>query len=143
VFAALSGEPFSVTADATALNTPGNTMTADLVGTPTRIGKIGADGFYVDPAAFAQPSCALCLGNTYLNEFTGPGVLNLDLSVMRSFPLGKTRRLEARVDASNVTGTPKFGNPVSSLTSGDFMRIFSLNPRFTERQVRLSLRFSF
>jgi hypothetical protein len=143
VLAALSGEPFTVTADATALNTPGNTMTADRIAPVTRIGKIGADGFYFDPAAFAQPSCALCLGNTVLNEFTGPGVFNLDLAILRSFPLGRSRRLEARVDATNVTDTPKFGNPVSALTSGDFMRVFSLNPRFSERQVRLSLRFSF
>jgi carboxypeptidase family protein/TonB-dependent receptor-like protein len=143
VLSMLSGEPFTVTADGTLLNTPGNTMTADLAGTLTKVGKIGADGVYYDPAAFAQPTCALCLGNTYLNQFTGPGVFNLDLSVLRSFPLGRSRRLEARVDASNVTDTPKFGNPTSSITSGDFMRVFSLNPRFTERQVRLSLRFSF
>ena len=42
-----------------------------------------------------------------------------------------------------MTDTPKFGSPTSSLTSGDFMRVFSLNPRYTERQIRLSLRFSF
>jgi hypothetical protein len=143
VLGLLSGEPFTVTADATALNTPGNTMTADLVGPVTKAGEIGAAGFYYDPAAWAQPACGLCLGNTVLNQFTGPGVVNLDVAVLRSFPLGGSRRLEARVDASNVTDTPKFGNPNSSITSGDFMRVFTLNPRYTERQVRLSLRFSF
>jgi hypothetical protein len=143
VLGLLSGEPFTVTADATLLNTPGNTMTADLVGTVTKIGAIGADGFYYDPAAWAQPTCARCLGNTVLNQFTGPGVVNLDLSLQRNFPLGGSRRLEARIEGNNVTDTPKFGNPVSSITSGDFMRVFSLNPRFTERQIRLSLRFSF
>jgi hypothetical protein len=143
VLGILSGEPFTVTADATALNTPGNTMTADLVGPVTKIGKIGADGFYYDPAAWAQPTCSLCLGNTFIHQFTGPGIVNLDLSLQRSFPIGGSRRLEARIEGNNVTDTPKFGNPVSSITSGDFMRVFSLNPRFTERQVRLSLRFSF
>jgi hypothetical protein len=129
--------------DATALNTPGNVMTADLVGSLNRIGAIGAEGFYYDPTAFAQPACTLCLGNTVLNQFTGPGIVNLDVAVLRSFSLGRTRRLEARIDASNVTDTPKFGNPTSLITSPDFMRVFTLNPRFTERQVRLSLRFSF
>ena len=118
-------------------------MTADLVGSPNRIGAIGAEGFYYDPASFAQPACTLCLGNTVLNQFTGPGIVNLDVAVLRSFPFGGTRRLEARVDASNVTDTPKFGNPTSLITSPDFMRVLALNPRFTERQVRLSLRFSF
>jgi hypothetical protein len=52
-------------------------------------------------------------------------------------------RLEARIDPNNLIDTPKFGNPTSSITSGDFMRVFSLNPRFTERRVRVSLRLSF
>ena len=110
VLSAFSGMPFTVTADATQLNTPGNTMTADLVGTLTKVGKIGADGVYYDPAAFAQP-VRVCLGNTMLNQFTGPGGWNLDFSVMRSFPLGGSRRLETRIEASNVTDTPKFANP--------------------------------
>ena len=110
VFAAFSGMPFTVTADGTPLNTPGNMMTADLVGSLTKVGEIGADGVYYDPAAFAQPTC-VCLGNTTLNQFTGPGGWNLDVAVLRSFPLGGSRRLETRIDASNVTDTPKFGNP--------------------------------
>jgi hypothetical protein len=48
-----------------------------------------------------------------------------------------------RVEASNVTDTPNFGNPQGSITSGDFMRIFGLNGAFSERQVRLGLRYSF
>jgi hypothetical protein len=52
-------------------------------------------------------------------------------------------RLELRVESSNITSTPKFANPTSSMTSGDFMRIFSLNSAFTERQTRLALRYSF
>jgi hypothetical protein len=78
-----------------------------------------------------------------INQFTGPGGVNLDLSVVRSFPIRGSQRLEARVDASNVTDTTKFGNPTNSITSGNFMRVLSLNPSYAERQVRLALRFSF
>jgi hypothetical protein len=143
VFGAFSGTPFTVTASANALNTPGNTMTADLVGEVRKIGAIGAEGFYYDPSAWAQPTCSLCLGNSVINQFTGPGGVNLDLSVVRSFPIRGSQRLEARVDASNVTDTTKFGNPTNSITSGNFMRVLSLNPSYAERQVRLALRFSF
>ena len=142
VFGAFSGSRFTVTADGTLLNTPGNVMTANVSGTPAKIGKIGADGTYYDPAAFSQPTC-VCLGTSTVAQFLGPGGWNLDFSLIRSFPLGMTRRLEARVEATNITDTPKFGNPTSSITSGDFMRIFSLNNAYTERQVRLALRFSF
>jgi hypothetical protein len=45
IFGAFSGSPFTVTADGTTLNTPGNTQTADLVGEVKKIGEIGANGF--------------------------------------------------------------------------------------------------
>lgn len=143
VFAAFSGMPFTVTADGTLLNTPGNTMTADLVGTLTKVGKIGADGSYYEPSAFAQPTCGVCLGNTTLNQFTGPGGWNLNLGVARSFSLGRSRRLETRIEGNNVTDTPIFSNPNGSITSGDFMRIFGLDPAYGERQIRLAVRYSF
>jgi len=139
---AFNGAPFTVTASANELNTPGNVQTADLVGSVTRVGQIGANGVYYDPAAWGQPD-GVRFGNTGINQFRGPGGWNLDLSVFRSFPLRGNHRLEARIEATNVTDTPKFGNPTSGITSGDFMRIFSLNNAFTERRVRLGLRYSF
>src|SRR5207247_945684 len=42
IFGAFSGSPFTVTADGTILNTPGNTQTADLVGDVKKIGAIRA-----------------------------------------------------------------------------------------------------
>jgi hypothetical protein len=78
-----------------------------------------------------------------LNQFRGPGGWNLDLSVFRTFPLVGRHRLEARVEATNVSDTPKFANPTSNMTSGDFMRIFGLYNAFAGREVRLALRYSF
>ncbi|MPY87914.1 MAG: hypothetical protein GEU99_08340 [Luteitalea sp.] len=142
VFMAFSGTPFTVTADGTELNTPGNLQTADLVGPVTKVGEIGADGVYYDASAWAQPE-GVRFGNTGPNQFRGPGGWNLDFSVFRAFPLSGTHRLEARIEATNVTDTPKFENPNGDIVSGDFMRIFSLNGAFTERQIRLGLRYSF
>jgi hypothetical protein len=142
IFMAFSGSPFTVTADATALNTPGNTQTADLVGTVSKVGQIGAAGVYFDPSAWAQPE-GVRFGTSRLNQFRGPGGWNLDLSVFRSIPVGPRRRIELRVEAANVTNTFKFANPTASITSGDFMRIFGLNNAFTERQIRLGARFAF
>jgi hypothetical protein len=142
IFSAFTGSPFSVTADDTTLNTPGNTQTADLVGDVNKIGQIGTSGYYFDPSAWAQPE-GVRFGNTRLNQFRGPGGWNLDLSVFRAFRLGGTHALEARIEATNVTDTPKFANPENDLQDGDFMRIFSLNEAFSERQIRLALRYSF
>jgi len=142
IVAIFSGAPFTVTADGTELNTPGNQQTADLVGPVNKIGLIGSAGTYYDPAAWAQPT-GVRFGTSKTNQFRGPGGANLDLSLFRSFPLGGTRRIEARVEASNVTNTFKFANPTNSVNSGNFMRILTLNPSYAERQVRLAVRYSF
>jgi hypothetical protein len=142
ILGAFSGAPFTVTADGTVLNTPGNLQTADLVGPVKKIGEIGAAGYYLDPSAWAQPD-GIRFGNTRANQFRGPGGWNLDLSLFRSVPLGGTRRIEGRIEASNVTNTTNFGNPTSNFQSGDFMRIFSLYSAYAERQVRLAVRYSF
>ena len=56
VFGAFSGLPFTVTANGATVNTPQNQQTADLVGTVTHQGNIGAEGTYYDPAAWVQPT---------------------------------------------------------------------------------------
>jgi hypothetical protein len=142
IFGAFSGSPFTVTADGTTLNTPGNQQTADLVGDVRKIGDIGANGYYFDPSAWAQPE-GVRFGNTRINQFRGPGGWNLDLSVFRSFRLTGEHRVEARIEANNVTNKTNFGNPTSGLQSGDFMRIFGLYGSYAERQVRLAVRYSF
>ena len=92
IVAMFSGTPFTVTADGTTLNTPGNTQTADLVGTVTKIGEIGAAGYYFDPAAWAQPE-GVRFGTSRINQFRGPGGIE-------SRPLGLPFVLAGR-DASN------------------------------------------
>ena len=51
VFAAFSGQPFTVTASGTAVNTPSNPQTADLDGTFNVLGNIGAAGKWFDTSA--------------------------------------------------------------------------------------------
>ena len=115
IVAAFSGAPFTVTADGTTLNTPGSLQTADLVGTVTKVGQIGAAGPYYEPAAWAQPD-GVRFGTTGPNQFRGPGGWTVDMSLFRSFPLGGTRRVEARIEATNVTNTFKFANPTGSFS---------------------------
>ena len=142
-----SGRPFSVTANGDTLNTPSNLQTAELVGTIRKVGEIGASGTFYDPAAWQQPQ-GVKFGNTGRNSLRGPGIFNADASLFRSFPMGGARRLEFRVEAINVTNTPKFNNPTNNVTSGSFMRITGVNDQggavnYPERQIRLGLRFAF
>ena len=146
-FAAFSGTPFTVTANGNIVNTPSNQQTADLVGEVSKIGEIGGSGTYYDVAAWAQPQ-GVRFGNTGRNQFRGPGGVNLDLSLFRSIPLGGVRRLELRVEAANVTNTPKFVNPNGDVTSGNFMRIngtfgTATSGAYFERNIRFGVRFAF
>jgi hypothetical protein len=147
LLAAFSGTPFTVTASGTSLNTPSNTQTADLTGTFTETGLIGAAGLWFDRTAFAQPT-GVRFGNTGRNQFRGPGGWNLDFSLFRSFPIGATRRLEYRLQAGNLFNHAVYGNPNGDITSGDFGRITGIagggtNLTYPERQIQMGLRFSF
>ena len=142
VFAAFSGTPFTVSASGTSLNTPANSQTADLVGSFSQTGHIGAAGTWFDTSAFGQPT-GVRFGTTGRNQFRGPGGYNVDFSLFRSFPLGGTRRLEARMEAGNILNHGVYGNPNGSLTSGTFGRITGINGSYPERQIRLGLRVSF
>ena len=59
------------------------------------------NGTWFDTTAFAQPT-NVGFGNVTRNQFYGPGGKNFDFSLFRSFPLGGTRRLEARIQANNL-----------------------------------------
>jgi hypothetical protein len=149
VYGAFSGNPFRVDANGASLNTPSNQQVADLVGNYTTTDKIGNEGAWFDTTAFAQPT-GVRFGNTLRNQFYGPGGQNLDLSLFRAFPVGGTKRLEARIEAGNIFNIPVFANPSANTTSSTFGQITGIaggtaltNAAYIERQIRLGVRFSF
>ena len=149
VLGAFSGTPYTMTGSGTLVNTPSNQQTADLTGSYTLLNNIGSVGAWFDTTAFAQPA-GVRFGNTGRNQFYGPGGINLDLGVQRSFPIGGQRRLEARITAGNIFNKPVFANPQNNVTSGTFGVITGIaggtaltNAAYTERSVVLGLRFTF
>ncbi|HTX75804.1 MAG TPA: TonB-dependent receptor [Terracidiphilus sp.] len=126
VLSAMSGLPFTVTGNNSALNSNGSNQTADLVGhfkldhgKPPRVGVTCATGdptcSYFDPSAFAQPlitsAATAHFGNTNRDEFRGPGYFDMDLSLVRDFKVREWATLEVRGDAMGLTNTPHFGAP--------------------------------
>jgi hypothetical protein len=151
LFSAFTGTPFTVTASGASVNARGNSQTADLVGTPNKLGGIGAGNPYYDTSAWA-PITEVRFGNTGRNSVRGPGAWNIDLSLFRRFPVGRKVTLEARAEAFNLTNTPHFQNPNGNVNSGSFMTITSTGQNngtgdsgqdFPERQFRLGVRLQF
>jgi hypothetical protein len=142
--AAFTGTPFTVNASGTSLNTPSNAQVADQVGDFNVLGNIGNAGKWFDTASFVQPT-GVRFGNTGRNQFYGPGAWTADLSVFRSFAMGGTRRLEARVQGNNIFNHPAFGNPSANTTSGTFGQITGIsgNGSYIERQFQVGVRFTF
>ena len=135
IVSALSGLPFSIT---TTSVTPETTQTASQVApyNVTHSVSRAANTKWFNTAAFtAPPTCvaytaanptACAVGNTQRNQFRGPGYFSDNLSLFKSFPLFHERvAMEARGDAFNLTNTPAFGLPGSTLTSSSFGSITS------------------
>ena len=143
----ISGPPFSVTADDTSLNMPGNTQRADQVGPVTKLGGIGADHPYYSQSSFAGVT-APRFGTAGFNLLRAPGIVNLDFGLFREFKITEQLRLQFRAESFNFTNTPHFDLPDGSVGDGsDFMTITGVTnlarEGIDERQFRLGLRFSF
>jgi len=125
---------------------PGNAQTPDQVKpTVAKLGKVGDDGTWFDITAFA-PVSEVRFGAVGRNTMRGPGVVNLDLSLFRTFQLMEKLKLEFRAESFNLSNTPHFSNPTSSVNSATFGRIFSTQSADVmgrSREFRLGLRLSF
>ena len=146
VFAAYSGRPFQLTASGASLNMPGNLQTPDQIKDKVEIlGNVGGDGTYFDTSAFARVT-QVRFGNVGRNTMRGPGVVNLDLSLFRTFSLTPQFKLQFRAEAFNATNTPHFANPNGNVNSSNFGKILSTQTAYAlgrSREFRFGLRLSF
>ncbi|MGI8672917.1 MAG: carboxypeptidase regulatory-like domain-containing protein, partial [Luteitalea sp.] len=137
----MTGTALSVTADVALLRAPGNTLYADRVGDPEVLGNFGPGQLYFNTSAFAQPAPAT-FGNTNRNGsgLRGPGFTALDFSLVKRMRFGASRLFELRGDAFNLTNTPNWNNPNTSLASPQYGQISGAS---NQRVVRLALKFAF
>jgi hypothetical protein len=81
--------------------------------------------------------------------------VNLDASVFRDFQVSERFKLEFRAEAFNVSNTPKFSNPGSTVSSAtrnaqgqitalnNYTEITSTSALHQDRQLRLALKLFF
>jgi hypothetical protein len=96
---------------------------------------------YFDTKAFSIAGLgAQQPGNAGRNLLRGPGLINLDASLVKTVVLGDTASLQLRMEAFNVTNTPHFANPNGDLSQGQFGSITRTvgNPRVLQFGVKIS-----
>jgi Carboxypeptidase regulatory-like domain len=132
-----SGLPFNVTANNGTLNVPsgGQTQMANLVAPFHALHGIGPSNNWFDPASFAQPAgckavpCPAAygsvLGNVGRNAYYGPGYIQDNLSVFKTFAIWENVSLQTRADAFQLSNSPQFASPQGSLTNQTFGKVTS------------------
>lgn len=135
-----SGTPFSVSASATSLNSPGNSQTANQVLPKVDIlGGHGPGDPYFNINAFAAVTTPT-FGNSGRDILRGPGLFSLNTGLFRSFVVREKYTLQFRAEALGVTNTPIFGNPSATVGSSSIGIISSASG---DRQIRLALKLKF
>ncbi len=146
MFSAYQGRQYGLSASGSSLNMPGNAQTPDQVKpTVAKLGKVGDDGTWFDTSAFARPTGAR-FGTVGRNTMRGPGVVNTDLSLYRTFKLTERINLEGRAEAFNLSNTPHFSNPNGNRNSSNFGKILSTQSADAfgrSREMRFGLRLGF
>lgn len=144
--AAFSGTPMTITSDGASLNARNNLQTANQVKDNVEIFKgIGRGNAWFDTTAYA-PVLEVRYGNTGRNSLRGPGAITNNVSVFRDFPINERFKLQFKTEFFNFTNTPRFGNPNTNRTSGDFGFVTGTAGNTgtpTERNIRFGLRLSF
>jgi hypothetical protein len=108
VLTAFTGNPFSISADGTSLNAPGSSQRADQV--KSHVTQYKSVKGYFDPTAF-KPVYATRFGTAGYNSLYGPGGMNLDSGIFRTFELPEHLSGQFRFESFNVTNSPHFGSP--------------------------------
>jgi Carboxypeptidase regulatory-like domain len=133
-----TGFPFTVQASGDIPNIgSGTTNTrADLVGNP-RVDTPTVNRWF-NTEAFARPA-AYTYGNSGRNILDGPGVRNLDLTIMKRIRIAEGHSLQLRLEAFNAFNHPNYSMPDASVGS---TTIGSINGA-TDREMQVGLKYIF
>ncbi len=150
MFSAFMGRRTTLGASGASLNMPDNAQTPDQVGKLRYTGCTGPDPgcTYFDTSAFA-PVNEVRFGTVGRNTLRVPGVVNMDLSVFRTFKITERLDVQFRAEAFNISNTPHFLGPDTDVNSSSFGQISgtdSGSDTFAggqSRQFRFGLRISF
>jgi hypothetical protein len=123
-----AGAPFTVTTQVdTRNNFSAGGLRADVIGNPNLEPSERTPGRWFNTAAFAQPA-AFRNGTGGVGIVRADGKINIDISLLKNFPLGERRKLQLRGEFFNLTNHPNFGNPGGTFGGPGFGVINTADP---------------
>jgi hypothetical protein len=156
-----TGSPFTVNMPAsqtgTSITSFGVPYRPDLVGDPNKAGPVAANlgcsapsqihtpNDWFNPCAFASPQNPL-LGSEGRNVLIGPGLNNLDFSLLKNIPFRhEGRRLELRFEFFNLFNIPHFDIPGRTFGTSALGVVQSANEYGNRppRQIQLGVKYIF
>lgn len=136
VVSGYSGSTLNIEASGTSINTSGEQQMANQSGAFQVQHGIGAGHNWFNPSVFSQPTgctgavgtvCPLVygtsIGNVSRNAYRGPGYIQNNASLFKDFVLHENWTFVFRCDAFQLTNSPQFASPATSITSGTFGQV--------------------
>jgi hypothetical protein len=118
------------------------TQRPNLVGNPTTSGDPQVRiNQYFNTSAFSQPASDVPGTAPRTLNYRQFGIRNGDFTMMKNFPIKERKSIQFRAESFNLTNTPTFGAPDSSLGSSSFGVISGYASGRGARQFQLALKF--
>jgi hypothetical protein len=140
-----TGAPYGVVEQTNRTNSFSPSVRPDLVGNPVILGdrsKSEELEMWFNTAAFADPGLYR-FGNAGRINGYGPGLISMDLSVLKDFRFGERHRLQLRCEMMNFINHANFGLPNLSRGNAAFGRITGLGGGVAARIIQFGLHYKF
>jgi hypothetical protein len=143
-----AGFPVNVTCGCDSRLIGATTARPDYVpGVPVTPASFSLPNNQVNLAAFKKPA-NLTYGNVGRNILAGPGAVNFDFSMFKSFRVREHQDLQFRAEAFNIFNHPQFAQPGANLSAPanfgkSLATVNTLSGFGSNRQVQLGLRYAF
>jgi hypothetical protein len=135
-----SGEPFTVNTQVNnTFQFSAGGQRADVLRDPNLPNDQKTLARWFDTGAFVQPA-QYTFGNQGVNIVRADGLINLDMSILRNFPVGEEKKIQFRGEFFNITNHPNFGGPGATLGGPGYGIVSSAGPG---RRIQLGARFVF
>ena len=120
------------------------TQRPNLIGDPSTSGPVqDRINNYFNRAAFAQPLPDVPGSAPRNLGYRAPGIKTLDAAILKSIQVREGQRFEFRLEATNFTNTPMFGDPATGFGAINFGQITGLRNGVGPRNMQIGLKYYF